>query len=258
MLQVKREANITFIRSEALGRNPRIVHAFSTRRAERTDFTLGSSSSTNPMIQMNRVRFLAVAGAAGWPIAWLKQVHSGIVRDVDDTSAANEPMEGDASVTAVEGVGLGIQTADCVPILIADRDAQCVAAAHAGWRGTAAGIAESTVRRLVGKFGVDAGNLVVAIGPHVGVCCYEVGQEVVSALTPPFGQSFRGAPGGKGAKAHVNLAEANRQQLLAAGVPDDQIEISSLCTRCRGDLFFSYRREGDNAGRMLAIIGILP
>ncbi len=252
MLQVKRESNVTFLKSEALDRIPRIVHAFSTRRADRTDFTLGTSSSTNPLINMNRIRFLAVAGTAGWPVLWLNQVHSAVVQDVDDTAAANEPLEGDASVTAVEGIALAIQTADCVPILIADRDARCVAAVHAGWRGTAARIAERTVERMAAKFGVDRRNLFAVIGPHIGVCCYEVGEEVASSFSA--GAVYDPAY----PKPHLNLAEANRSQLAEAGVPDDQIEVSSLCTRCREDLFFSYRRDGNKAGRMLSIIGIAP
>src|SRR5215468_5389363 len=109
MLQVKRQDQITFLHSEALDRIPGIVHAFSTRRAERNDFTLGPLSSPNPIISMNRARFLAVIGAPGWPVLKLRQVHSGIVRDMDDTTAAVDPVEGDASVTSIPGALLGVQ-----------------------------------------------------------------------------------------------------------------------------------------------------
>src|SRR6266850_6470398 len=132
MLQVKRQDQITFLQSEALNRVPGIIHGFSTRRGDHTDLTLGPHSSSNPMVQINRVRFLAAIGAAGWPIMKLKQVHSAVVRDIDDTSAAGEALEGDAAVTALPGVILGIQTADCVPILVADSQARAVAAIHAG------------------------------------------------------------------------------------------------------------------------------
>src|SRR5687767_2676537 len=101
MLQIKREFQITFLRSETLGRIPRIVHAFSTRRSDRNDFTLGAGAAANPLEQMNRARFLAAIGAPGWPLLKLKQVHSGIVRDMDDTSAAGEAVEGDASITSL-------------------------------------------------------------------------------------------------------------------------------------------------------------
>src|SRR5689334_20451814 len=145
MLQVKREAQITFLQSDALERIPGIIHAFSTRRAERNDFSLGPLTSPNPMIKINRARFSAAIGAAGWPVLKLKQVHSNIVCDMDDTMAAGEALEGDAAVTAVRGALLGVQTADCVPILISDSDGRCVAAIHAGWRGTALRVARLTV-----------------------------------------------------------------------------------------------------------------
>src|SRR5262245_45483991 len=106
MLQVKRQDQISFIRSESLDRIPGVIHAFSTRRGERNDFSLGPPSSPNPMIQINRARFVAAIGAPGWPIIKLKQVHSGIVLDIDDTSAASEAIEGDAAVTDLRGIML--------------------------------------------------------------------------------------------------------------------------------------------------------
>ena len=252
MLQVKRDSQITFLHDDALDKIPGIVHAFSARRGERSDFSLGPLSSPNPMIQINRAKFLAVAGAVGWPVLKLKQVHSGIVHDMDDTSAASEPVEGDAAVTSLHSALLGVQTADCVPILIADSKARCVAAVHAGWRGTAARIAELTVKRLVGKYGVDAVDLTAAIGPHIGVCCYEVGPEVVIAIADNEAIEHRS----EWSKPHLNLATANRNQLVGAGIPHQRVSVTTLCTQCRADLFFSYRREGERAGRMLSIIGI--
>jgi YfiH family protein len=254
MLQVKRESQITFLHDPSLDLIPRIVHGFSTRRSERSDFSLGPVPSENPIIQTNRVRFLAAIGAPGWPILRIKQVHSGVVVDMEDTSAASEAPSGDAAVTALEGVILGIQTADCVPILVADKDARCVAAIHAGWRGTAALIAAHTIRRLQEKFGIAPSGLTAVIGPHIGVCCYEVGDDVVTAIADPAAFSTRE----DWLKPHLNLAEANRKQLLKAGIPKDQVSVSSLCTQCRSDLFFSYRREGTRAGRMISVIGITP
>jgi len=254
MLQAKRESQVTFLHSDLLDRIPRVIHAFSTRRAERTDFSLGPVSSPNPMIQINRARFLAAAGAAGWPVLKLRQVHSGIVRDMDNTMAAGDPVEGDAAVTSIPGALLGVQTADCVPILIADREARCVAAIHAGWRGTAARIAEATVQRLVARFGVAPADLTAAIGPHIGVCCYEVGAEVVQSISDS--EAFERRP--NWVKPHLNLAIANRNQLVGNGLKPEHIDMSSLCTRCRTDLFFSFRRDGEQAGRLLSIIGITP
>jgi YfiH family protein len=254
MLQVKRQDQITFIHSEALDRIPGVIHAFSTRRAERHDFSLGPANSPNPMVQINRARFVAAIGGAGWPIIKLKQVHSGIVVDIDDTLAASEAVQGDAAVTGLAGVMVGVQTADCVPILIAHREGRAVAAIHAGWRGTAAGIAEAAVMRLSRKFGLAVKDFVAAIGPHIGPCCYQVGEEVAAE----FGYREAIVRSIDQEKPHLDLGLANRAELLQAGIPDTQIETSSLCTRCRADLFHSYRRDGKRMGHMLSVIGITP
>ena len=254
MLQIKRRDQITFLQSEALSRVPGIIQAFSTRRGDHTDLSLGPHSSPNPIVQMNRVRFLAAVGAPGWPVMKLRQVHSSTVVAIDDTSAANDAVEGDAAATDLKGIVLGIQTADCVPILVADSRGAAVAAIHAGWRGTAARIVESTVARFREKFSLEPKDLIAAVGPHIGVCCYEVGQDVVDAIGDPV--FFESRP--HWAKPHLNLGAANRRQLINAGLHDEQIEVSSLCTRCRGDLFHSYRRDGKKTGHMLSVIGIVP
>jgi len=203
---------------------------------------------------MNRARFIAAIGAPGWPIIKLKQVHSSIVVDVVDTSAASEAVSGDAAVTALRGVVLAVQTADCVPVLVADTERRAVAAIHAGWRGTAAGIVKSAVARVVEKFHIDPNSLRAVIGPHIGVCCYEVGDDVVEAMSDPLAIEIRE----EWLKPHVNLASANRRQLIEAGVPQTQIETSSLCTKCREDLFHSYRRDGKRMGHLLSVIGLTP
>ena len=254
MLQVKRQDQITFIHSERLDRVPGIVHGFSTRRGVRNDFSLGPANSPNPMVQMNRAQFLAALGAPGWPIIKLRQVHSGTVLDIDDTSAAGEPVEGDAVVTAIPGIMLGVLTADCVPILIADFDGRAVAAIHAGWRGTAAQIAKTAVARLIEKFRLEASQLIAAIGPHIGSCCYEIGEEVAAGISDATAILRRP----DWSKPHLDLAGANRRQLLNAGIREENIETSSLCTKCRDDLFHSYRRDGKRMGHMLSVIGIAP
>jgi YfiH family protein len=254
MLQVKRVSQITLLHAPALDEIQGVAHAFSTRRAEHTNLTMGPTSSDNPMIPINRSRFLAAAGVPGWPVLKLRQTHSNIVNDMVDTWSSNEPLEGDAAVTAVRGAVLSVQTADCVPILIADRNAQVVAAIHAGWRGTAAHIAERTVEFIAKHYSIPPSDLTAVIGPHNAVCCYEVGEEVVEAIQDPAAFVRRSDR----AKPHFNQALANQNQLIAAGIPQARIVTSTLCTQCRADLFFSFRREGRHAGRMLSIIGLAP
>ncbi len=239
MLQAKRISQVTFLQSEALQGIPGIVHGFSTRRPEDSEFTLGQHPS-------NWEQFAWAVGASGWPIVQLKQIHSNVVTDIVEPPASTEIIEGDASVTSLNRVLLGIQTADCVPVLIAASRGEAVAAIHAGWRGTAARISTSVVRRLAGRLRVEPGSLTAVIGPHIGVCCYEVGDDVVRAVNDP--RVFKGM--------HLDLGEANRLQLIAGGMSPDRILTSSLCTKCRSDLFFSYRRDGERTGRMLAVIGI--
>jgi YfiH family protein len=254
MLQVKRVVQVTLLASPALEAIPGIVHGFSTRRAEHNQFTLGPMGSENPAIQINRARFLSAIGMPGWPVLKLRQIHSSIVQDMKNTFAANEPVEGDAAITRLGGAALSIQTADCVPILMADRQGRAVAAIHAGWRGTAEHIAPKSVARLAEEYGVAAADLIAVIGPHNAVCCYEVGEEVVEAINDAA--AIVRKP--EWTKPHLNQAVANQRQLIQAGIPEDQIIVSSLCTQCRSDLFYSYRREGKSAGRMLSVIGILP
>ena len=210
--------------------------------------------SPNPMVQINRAQFMAAMGAPGWPIIKLQQSIPARSLDIDDTSAASEPVEGDAVITSIPGIMLGILTADCVPILIADAEGRAVGAAHAGWRGTAARIAETAVWRLIEKFRIEPQKLTAAIGPHIGPCCYEIGEEVASEISDDAAIVRRA----DWAKPHLDLAGANRRQLLRAGIPEEQIEASSLCTKCREDLFHSYRRDGKRMGHMLSVIGITP
>jgi polyphenol oxidase len=254
MLQVNRVSQITVLSAPALSAIPGIVHGFSTRRAEHNEFTVGPLGSENPAVQMNRARFLAAVGMTGWPLQKLKQVHSNIVHDLHDTLAASQAVVGDGAITGLRGAALGVQAADCVPILIADHKARVVAAVHAGWRGTAGRIAENAVRQIVDAYGVASEDLTAVIGPHNAVCCYEVGEEVVDAVNDP--DAIVRKP--EWVRPHLNQALANKRQLMQAGVPEHQIVVSNLCTQCRGDLFYSYRRDAARTGRMLSVIGILP
>jgi YfiH family protein len=251
MLQAHRESNVTFLTSPLLDQIPGIVHAFSTRRADSGDFTLGGD---DPLIQDNRDRFMAAVGLEAWPVARLKQVHSNVVSWVGDNEFVNEVAEGDASGTSLPGIALGVMTADCVPILIADSTARAVAVVHAGWRGTSEGVAPKTVDRMTSGSRVAAGDLSAVIGPHIGVCCLEVGEEVFDWFAQPEIFERRS----EWPRPHLNLAKANRLQLVAAGLAPEKVQVSTLCTRCRGDLFHSYRRDNDRSGRMMSVIGIQP
>ncbi len=177
-------------------------------------------------------------------ITTARQIHSAIVKN------AHEPGDADALISKDTGVVVGVRTADCVPILLADPATGVVAAVHAGWRGTAAGIAAAAVHRLVSEWHVDPRTLRAAIGPSIGSCCYEVGSEVAQRFGIRVSHT-----------AHLDLPAINEMQLRAAGVSN--IWKSGACTFCaissepggEEHRFHSFRRERDAAGRMLSFIG---
>ncbi len=187
----------------------------------------------------------------GWRVSWLRQVHSDqcVVVNGDGGCAG----EGDALITARPGVLLSVRTADCLPILIADPKRRLVAAIHAGWRGSAVNLSGKVVGRLRTGFGADPADLLVAVGPGIGVCCYTVGAEVAGLLAE-YVPELKGCSG----PIHIDLAEVNRRQLLAAGVAADKLLSGAPCTGCRPELFYSYRRERRHGGRMTSVIGIRP
>ena len=176
------------------------------------------------------------------PAATLKQIHSSTVWAVTKTGVAGE---GDALVTAEPGLALTIRTADCYPILLADPKRRAVAAIHAGWRGTAARVAPATVEKMRHLFGTNPVDIVAAIGPGIGACCYEVGPEVVRRFDAAFVQ-----------QGHLDLSAANRQQLLESGVEPRNVSASDFCTFCQAQDFYSYRREKEQGGRMTSFIQI--
>jgi hypothetical protein len=201
---------------------------------------------------------------------------AGSVRN-DGVQVMAQPCNGDATITAEPGILLGIQTADCVPILLVDPKRRAVAAIHAGWRGTLARIAQKTVGRMQMEFGCKPANVLAAIGPSIGPCCYEVSADFVTRFMTQFADAesyFDEARTGDEPNplqwmnmhppghqpppknVHLNLREANQSQLVAAGLRDGNIYVSNLCTGCRRDLFFSYRKEGAASGRMMSVIGV--
>jgi YfiH family protein len=175
-------------------------------------------------------------------MAALEQIHSASVLVVEGTGLAGP---GDALVTERAGVTLSVRTADCYPILLVDVDSRVIAAVHAGWRGTSAGIVTEALRKMAALRPMHAApdRVWAVIGPGIGACCYEVGAEVAQL----FGHSGAG---------RIDLAEANRRQLYDAGVPDRNIEVLRHCTRCDAERFHSYRRDQHRAGRMISWIAV--
>jgi YfiH family protein len=175
-------------------------------------------------------------------VTTLRQIHSAVVLEAVGPGA-DRFADGDALVSNEPGSIVGVRTADCVPILIADERSRAVAAIHSGWRGAAAGIAVVAATELITRYGARAEDLHAAIGPAIGACCYEVGPEVA--------RQFGKEPSGP---VKIDLAAIVARQLADMGVTD--IWQSGQCTFCESDRYFSYRREKEAAGRMLSFIGI--
>jgi len=174
-------------------------------------------------------------------IATLKQIHSADCVVAGGRSGILG--EGDALLEDTPRAVIAIKTADCIPILLVDERHRAIAAIHAGWRGTVAGIVSRAVGEMRASFATAPVDLHAAIGPGIGKCCYEVGPEVAGH----FGEQGR---------AHIDLAGANRRQLLDAGVASDRIYLANLCTQCRAEEFHSYRRDKESAGRLISFAGI--
>lgn len=180
----------------------------------------------------------------------LRQIHSD--RVVNAHGLSDREREGDALITDEIGRTIGVRTADCVPILLLDCRKRAIAAIHAGWQGTAGNIAGRTIENMRECFGTRPNDLYAAIGPCIRGCCYEVGSDVADRFSTLFPEWQPG-----GGKRMLNLPEANRRQLQSAGVDPERIFDCGLCTTCQTEQFFSYRREPENPGRMLAAIGRL-
>lgn len=227
-------------------------------------------------VKENRRRFVAaVSGDADFTLAGVRQIHSGITHVIRQADGAREGrlttpegkavLEGDGLMTDLPGVLLAAGTADCVPVLVVDVHKKAVAAFHAGWRGTAARIVEQGIERMRQEYGSRPEDLTASIGPSIGPCCYSVGEEVHAQFASnfPYAQElFREvqAPDSP-PELHLNLWEANRRQLLAAGLEQAKVTVVADCTACSRDLqgalrYFSHRGERGIAGRMLNVVGI--
>ncbi|MBV9300923.1 MAG: peptidoglycan editing factor PgeF [Acidobacteriaceae bacterium] len=180
----------------------------------------------------------------------LRQIHSDRVLNARELS--DRETEGDALITDEIGKSVGVRTADCVAILLLDARTRAVAAVHAGWRGTAANLVQHTLESMRANFHTDPANVYAAMGPCIRGCCYEVGAEVATRFEPLFPE-WEGVAGSR----KMDLPEANRRQMQTAGVNPDRIFDSGLCTACQSAQFFSFRREPENRGRMIAAISRL-
>lgn len=237
-------------------------------RGPYASLNLGMRSGDDPAaVVRNRARVAAITGAPA--LVFGRQVHGKRVTAVPEGYSGGAFDDTDALITSATRLPLAVLTADCAAVFLFDPKQRAIGIAHAGWRGTVAGIAALTVVRMGDEFGSDPADLVAGIGPSIGPCCYEVGAEVIDAFTDANAEmadevfvdpdiasagSFR-ASMNEGRK-HLDLWRANELVLVAAGVRESAIEISRLCTACRRDLFYSHRGEKGVTGRFAGVIAL--
>jgi polyphenol oxidase len=248
---------------------PGLFHGFSTRRG---GVSWGAFSSLNlsfevgddpDAVEENRSRLRSDMGIENLPLVKVRQVHGDGISVIGEETVKRPgfPEEllshpADALVTGIPGVTLAISVADCVPILLFDPRKRVIAAVHAGWRSTAAGLADKVVRTLRETFGTRPEDCVVGIGPSIGICCYEVDRPVMEAFAEFF-PNWEGLVRDRGeGRWHLDLAQANRILLQESGVNPKAISSSGRCVSCCRDLFFSHRRDGKRTGRTMGLIAM--
>jgi hypothetical protein len=229
-------ATLRALRLPVLEAFPGLVHGFEQR--------LGPPGWETR--EKGRLRVAAALAEQG-ELLLMKQIHGTTLHAAPWVGTP----EGDAASADRPGQILGIETADCLPVLFVDPELRRVAAVHAGWRGTAAGVVRRTLQTLVER-GTGPASLVAALGPSIGPCCYEVGDELREAFGPGGEAFFRDGPRGR---PHLDVRAANVRQLLEAGLLPGNIHHAQDCTSCQADLYHSYRREGQGAGRMISFVG---
>ena len=261
MIRFARKGAIEYLESEELSALEFVNHAFCTRLG---GVSAGPYSSLNVGDLVgdgddNVLRNLNLVGDAfKIPVGGLilmRQVHGDRIRVLDGDGPLPEGLpECDGLISDRPGVALGIRTADCVPLFFVDRARRVIGAAHAGWRGTALGIAARMVETFAGRFSSRREDLLAVIGPAIGPCCYQVDAPVFEAFSALPGADLFLRPCKELGRWMADLALANRLQIREAGVPSENIYTSGLCTSCRQDLFFSHRAGGGRAGRQINLL----
>jgi len=261
---MKTKDGISFFQSSLL-EPASVEHAFLTRRGGVSEAPFDSlnfdSRDSDPLENVGRNLSLVSCafGLDAETLVTVNQVHGNNVLLVDDrVQHLRKRVDADAVITALPGVPVGILTADCLPILLSDPVKGAVAAVHAGWKGSAAGVVLKTIEQMKKKFSTRASDLYAALGPYIGPCCYTVGENVASEFERNFGAGSVDYIQKIFGDMRLDIGMANVAQLVEAGVRRERISMEPACTSCNNGLFFSYRKENGVTGRQLSFIMLKP
>ncbi len=253
---------VMFVQFEHIHKAGRWTHGISTRRGGISPYpfnTMNLGFTTDDFdgnLQENRRRFLQALNLDGLEIRqWIDLVHGNHIVVAEEIDPGELPVTADGIITAQKNKVLSTTFADCIPIILADPETGAFGVIHGGWRGTFSSIAGEGVAKMSQLLSVNPENLLAGIGPGINRCCFETGQEVADAFFYKFYrmQDLITESSNKG-KWNIDLLGLNRQILIESGLKPERITVCNLCTRCREDLFFSYRRDGNPSGRMAAVM----
>ncbi|MEX0806019.1 MAG: peptidoglycan editing factor PgeF [Candidatus Binatia bacterium] len=206
------------------------------------------------VVKDNMCDMKGAVGIHSGRVVTMTQVHGDNIIDIKDRNL-KEAGEADGMLTEQSGIYLGVLTADCVPILFVAPAQKVIAAVHAGWRGTMAGIAAKTVKLLLEEHSVLPSEIEVALGPSIDACCYEIGEDVSRPLIDKWDDLAGSCIQSRNRRTYLHLRNLNQAILHRAGIPESQIFQIGPCTRCAQEEFFSYRREKKETGRQISLIG---
>ena len=251
-MRIESRRDIHLLTVSALDKTDRVLHAFTTRQG-------GLGARNNGFKHPDDWNAVAAAiGISPDRIVTVNQVHGGHIVRVDDRNYRSiKSAQADAMITNTPGLAIGVETADCVPILLYDPDVPVIAAVHAGWRSTVRKIVQMTVGKMRDECGADPSRMLAAIGPAIGPECYEVDEPVMGPVREAF-EFWKDISAPRG-NDHwgLDLVKANTLELIETGLKRENVHSLGLCTSCRKDLFYSFRAEG-RTGRMLSVIMIKP
>ena len=261
---------VVFHTSDNISAAGGVAHGFASRlggvsTGPCAQLNLGLTRHDKPeAVRENYTRFCAALGTDVDHLVFSHQVHEDTIRVVQASDVLADifdpiPYDADGLITDQPGLCLTIYYADCIPVLLYDPVKKVIAAVHSGWRGTALGIAPQAVKKMADLYGSDPKDVLAAIGPGIGPCCFETHDDVPNAMTAQLGQGVMDhvttLPNGK---FQVDLKGILTWQLTAAGVTHDHLEVLPLCTGCHPELYWSHRKMGDQRGNQAAMIQLIP